>query len=73
MAGFLTSVSSVVEIVLIMVLGYILRRNNWFADSFGGNIASLITKIALPASIFILGLCYMMPDLTIFSLNVIPC
>lgn len=33
MQVFLTSVSSVVEIVLIMALGYILRRNNWFADS----------------------------------------
>ena len=36
MSVFLTSVSSVVEIVLIMALGYILRRNNWFADSFFG-------------------------------------
>ncbi len=35
-----------------MALGYILRKTGWFADSFGGNIASLITKIALPASIF---------------------
>lgn len=38
MSVFLTSVSSVVEIVLIMALGYILRRNNWFADSFWGAI-----------------------------------
>ena len=52
MTVFLTSVSSVVEIVLIMALGYILRRNGWFGDTFGSNIASLITKIALPASIF---------------------
>ena len=52
MAVFLTSVSSVLVIVLIMALGYILRKTGWFADSFGGNIASLITKIALPASIF---------------------
>ena len=52
MTVFLTSVSSVVEIVLIMALGYILRRNGWFGDTFGANIASLITKIALPASIF---------------------
>lgn len=52
MSVFLTSVGSVVEIVLIMALGYILRSKKWFADSFGGNIASLITKIALPASIF---------------------
>ena len=52
MAVFLTSVSSVLVIVLIMALGYILRANGWFADSFAGNISNLITKIALPASIF---------------------
>ena len=62
MSVFLTSVSSVVEIVLIMALGYILRRNNWFADSFGGNIASLITKIALPASIFMSVMKYLTKD-----------
>lgn len=53
MTVFLTSVSSVVVIVLMMTLGYLLRRNQWFADSFGGDLAALITKIALPASIFI--------------------
>lgn len=62
MSVFLTSVSSVVEIVLMMALGYILRRNNWFADSFGGNIASLITKIALPASIFMSVMKYLTKD-----------
>lgn len=62
MAVFLTSVSSVVEIVLIMALGYILRRYHWFADSFGGNIASLITKIALPASIFMSVMKYLTKD-----------
>lgn len=62
MSVFLTSVSSVVEIVLIMALGYILRRYNWFADSFGGNIASLITKIALPASIFMSVMKYLTRD-----------
>ncbi len=49
---FLTSVSSVLVIVLIMALGYILRKTGWFADDFGANVAALITKIALPASIF---------------------
>ncbi|EEU30377.1 auxin efflux carrier [Limosilactobacillus coleohominis 101-4-CHN] len=62
MSVFLTSVSSVVEIVLIMALGYILRRNNWFTDSFGGNIASLITKISLPASIFMSVMKYLTKD-----------
>ena len=53
MSVFLSSLSSVAVIVLIIALGYILRRNEWFADSFGGNISKLITKIALPASIFV--------------------
>lgn len=52
MKVFLTSVSSVAVIVLIMALGYILRKKHWFSDDFGKNISSLITKIALPASIF---------------------
>lgn len=62
MSVFLTSVSSVVEIVLIMALGYILRRNGWFGDTFGSNIASLITKIALPASIFMSVMKYLSRD-----------
>lgn len=53
MAAFLSSVSSVVVIVLIMLLGYVLRLKGWFADTFAGNISKLITQIALPASIFI--------------------
>lgn len=52
MSAFLTAVSSVVVIVLIMALGYILRKTGWFSDEFGKNISGLITKIALPASIF---------------------
>lgn len=53
MTAFISSISSVVVIVLIMALGYILRRAGWLADSFSGNISKLITQIALPASIFI--------------------
>ncbi|MBP2058360.1 auxin efflux carrier (AEC) [Lactobacillus colini] len=53
MTAFLTSVSSIVVIVLIMLLGYVLRRAGWLADSFAGNISKIITQIALPASIFI--------------------
>ena len=48
MTTFLSSVSSVVVIVLIMVLGYILRKKGWLADTFSGNISKLITQIALP-------------------------
>lgn len=53
LTAFLSSISSVVVIVLIMLLGYVLRRKGWFSDSFAGNISKLITQIALPASIFI--------------------
>ncbi|QNQ81588.1 AEC family transporter [Lactobacillus sp. PV012] len=52
MSAFLSSIQSVVVIVLIMLLGYILRKQGWLADSFGGNVSKLITQIALPASIF---------------------
>lgn len=53
MQAFLSSIQSVIVIVLIMLLGYILRKQGWLADSFGGNVSKLITQIALPASIFI--------------------
>ncbi len=52
MTAFLASFSSIVVIVLMMVLGYVLRIKNWFSDSFSKDIANLITKIALPASVF---------------------
>ncbi len=53
MAVFLNAVESVLSIVLLIALGYILQLKGWFGDSFGRNISSLITKIALPASIFV--------------------
>lgn len=53
MTIFLSSISSVVVIVLIMLLGYILRIKKWLADDFAANISKLIVQIALPASIFI--------------------
>lgn len=53
MSVFLTSVSSIVVIVLIMALGFLLRKFRWFGDDFAKSISGLITKIALPASIFV--------------------
>ncbi|MGY5340311.1 AEC family transporter [Levilactobacillus spicheri] len=47
------SVQSVLVIVLIMILGYVLRRRGWFDDQFGGTISKFIKNIALPASIFV--------------------
>ncbi|MCD2256518.1 AEC family transporter [Lactobacillus sp. CC-MHH1034] len=53
MTAFLTSVSSVVEIVLVIALGYYLRRTKKFDDKFKGSISFLIMNIALPLSIFV--------------------
>lgn len=53
MATFISSISSVVVVILIIALGFILRQKKWFADTFAGNISKLIMQIALPASIFI--------------------
>ena len=53
MSVFLTSVSSIVVIVLIMALEFLLRKFKWFGDDFAGSISGLITRVALPASIFV--------------------
>lgn len=53
MNAMLASFSSIIVIILMIVLGYILRVKNWFSDSFSKDIANLITKIALPASVFV--------------------
>lgn len=53
------SIQSVAIIILIIALGYVLRRRGMFAEGFSGNISMLITKIALPASIFVSVLHYL--------------
>ncbi|UQS84622.1 AEC family transporter [Apilactobacillus apisilvae] len=53
MGVFFTSIQSVLVVVLIMILGYVLRKTGWFADTFSKNISKLIKNIALPASIFV--------------------
>ncbi|KRM21387.1 AEC family transporter [Latilactobacillus graminis] len=53
MAAFLTSLSSVVEIVLVIALGFWLRSSKKFDDNFKGTISFLIMNIALPLSIFV--------------------
>ncbi|MHA5093985.1 AEC family transporter [Oenococcus oeni] len=62
MNAFITSVQSVVEIVLVIALGYVLRRSGKLADSFKGNISYLIMNIALPLSIFVSVLTYLTRD-----------
>lgn len=62
MTAFITSVESVVEIILVIALGYYLRQKNKFDDHFKGSISFLIMNIALPASIFVSVLKYLTRD-----------
>jgi auxin efflux carrier (AEC) len=50
---FFQSIQSVLSIILMIALGSILKRQGWFDESFGKSISSLITRVALPASIFV--------------------
>lgn len=50
---FFQSIESVISIILMIGLGYVLKSLGWFDEQFGGSISSLITKVALPASIFV--------------------
>lgn len=65
---FLSSIESTLPILLIIALGYWLRKQGWFADSFAGNLSKLILNIALPAGIFVSILKYLNRD-TLFSLS----
>ena len=49
---FINSIQSVLTVILMMALGYILKKFKWFGDSFGKNISTIVVKIALPAAIF---------------------
>lgn len=59
---FLTSLKSIFGIIVMIAIGYILRKKNWFHDSFSGNISKLITNVALPSSIFYSVLKYLKLD-----------
>ena len=50
--NLLTSITSIVPIIAIIVLGYILQVRGWFQESFGNDLSRLIMNVALPASIF---------------------
>ncbi|MDO5607471.1 MAG: AEC family transporter [Capnocytophaga sp.] len=60
--ALISSIESVVSIVLLIVLGFFLRKKGWFSDSFGGNISKFIMNIALPASIFVSVLSHLTKD-----------
>ncbi|MCO7175195.1 AEC family transporter [Sporolactobacillus kofuensis] len=59
---FFQSIQSVISIILMIALGYLLKKFKWFDDNFGKSISSLITKVALPASIFVSVLKYLTRD-----------
>lgn len=59
---FLNSIGSVLSIILLMALGYYLKAKKAVDTSFSKNISGLITKIALPASIFVSVLKYLSRD-----------
>lgn len=65
---FFQSIQSVISIILMIALGYILKGQGWFDEKFGGSISSLITKVALPASIFVSVLKNLTKD-TLFQLS----
>lgn len=62
MQAFITSLTSVVELLIIIALGYWLRSSGKLGDQFKGNISYLIMNIALPASIFVSVLKYLTRD-----------
>ena len=62
MSLFLTSITSIIPIIAIIVLGYILQVRGWFGDSFGSNLSRLIMNVALPASIFVSVMKYLTLD-----------
>lgn len=62
MSLFLTSITSIIPIIAIIVLGYILQMKGWFGDAFGPNLSRLIMNVALPASIFVSVMKYLTLD-----------
>ena len=64
---FLTSISSIIPIVVIIILGYVLQVRGWFAGDFGDNLSKLIMNVALPASIFVSVLKYLTLDKLVSS------
>ena len=49
---FLTSLGSIFPIIVLIAIGYILRKRHWFHHTFSENVSKLITNVALPCSIF---------------------
>ncbi|MDN6968365.1 AEC family transporter [Oenococcus sp. UCMA 17063] len=64
MAAFLQAVQSVIEILLMIALGFILQKKQLFSMPFQNDISKLVMDIALPCSIFMA----VLNDLTIKKL-----
>lgn len=50
---FLSSVSSVTAIMIMIAVGYICESKNWLSEHFSNSISNLLMNVALPISIFI--------------------
>lgn len=50
---FFQSIQGVLTIILILGLGYFLKKFKWVDDKFGKSISSIVVKIALPLDIFV--------------------
>ena len=49
---FLKSLGSIFPIIVMIAIGYILKKRHWFHHTFSENVSKLITNVALPCSIF---------------------
>ena len=59
---FLTSIENIIPIIVLIILDYFLQVRGWFDDSFGGNLSKLIMNVAMPVSIFVSVLKYLILD-----------
>ena len=61
-ALFFTSITSILAIIAIIILGYFFQVKGWLGDDFGLNLSSLIMNVALPVSIFVTVMKYLTLD-----------
>ena len=47
-----SALESMLPIILLIILGYVLRKAGWLGDTFAPSASRLIMNVALPASIF---------------------
>ena len=48
MTTFVNSISGVLVILVMVMVGYVLAKKGWFDDQTSSLIAQLVTKVALP-------------------------